>query len=178
MKEKLYKSVILLMVVLLFTSCNNELLDEKPPHLITSETLYTNLAGFEAGLNGLYAQVRREKEQSFGSHAMMGSMFMFGNDNTTVNHQDIGYIMTALLWKDNNNPLNDENRIVFIWLYNVINASNTIINRAEKDDIDWTGGTSNASDNKNRVIAEAKAIRAWAYRHLSFGWGGYSINFG
>lgn len=171
MKEKLYKSVILLMVVLLFTSCNNELLDEKPPHLITSETLYTNLAGFEAGLNGLYAQVRREKEQSFGSHAMMGSMFMFGNDNTTVNHQDIGYIMTALLWKDNNNPLNDENRIVFIWLYNVINASNTIINRAEKDDIDWTGGTSNASDNKNRVIAEAKAIRAWAYRHLSFGWG-------
>lgn len=102
---------------------------------------------------------------------MMGSMFMFGTDNATVNHQDIGYIMTAMLWKNNNNPFNEENENVFIWLYNVINAANTIINQAEKEDVDWSGGNQSEELNKARVIAEARAIRAWAYRHLSFGWG-------
>jgi len=160
------------MLFLFSNSCTKDLIDEKPHHLITSETLFTNLAGFEAGLNGLYAQVRREKEEAYGSHSMMGSMFTFGTDNATVNHQDIGYIMTAMLWKNNNNALNEENEIVFTWLYGIINSANTIINQAEsRDDIDWSGGGSSEAETKERVIAEAKAIRAWAYRHLSYGWG-------
>ena len=123
-------------------------------------------------MNGLYAQVRREKEQAYGSHSMMGSMFTFGTDNATVNHQDIGYIMTAMLWKNNNNALNEENEIVFNWLYSVVNAANTIINQAEnRDDIDWSGGSKSESETRDRVIAEAQAIRAWAYRHLTYGWG-------
>ncbi len=172
MKNSIYKSAIMLIFFLFSTACTKDLIDEKPPHLITSETLFTNLAGFEAGLNGLYAQVRREKEEAYGSHSMMGSMFTFGTDNATVNHQDIGYIMTAMLWKNNNNALNEENEIVFIWLYGIINSANTIINQAEsRDDIDWSGGVSSEAETKERVIAEAKAIRAWAYRHLSYGWG-------
>lgn len=171
MKKVIFKISIIIISLGFISSCNDDLLMEKPPHLITSETLFTNYAGFEAGLNGLYAQVRREREESFGSHSMMGSMFMFGTDNATVNHQDIGYIMTAMLWKNNNNPFNEENENVFIWLYNVINAANTIINQAEKEDIDWSGGNQTEAENKARVIAEARAIRAWAYRHLTFGWG-------
>ena len=61
---------------------------------------------------------------------------------------------------------------VFTWLYQVINSANTIINRAENDkDINWIGGGSSEEDNKTRIIAEARAIRAWAYRHLTFAWG-------
>ena len=171
MKYSIYKHTIMLLFILLFTACAKDLLDEKPPHLITSETLFTNVAGFEAGLNGLYAQVRREREPSYGDHSMHGSMFMFGTDNVTVNHQDIGFIMTAMLWKNINNPLEPENEAVFKWLYGIVNDANTIINQAEKrNDINWTGSGS-PDDTKNRVIAEAKAIRAWAYRHLTFGWG-------
>ena len=172
MKFSIYKHTIMLFSILMITACTKEQLEEKPPHLITSETLFANVAGFEAGLNGLYAQVRREREPAYGSHSMMGSMFMFGTDNATVNHQDIGYIMTAMLWTNINNALEPENQNVFIWLYGVINAANTIINQAEKrNDINWSEGTGNPEDTKNRVIAEAKAIRAWAYRHLTFGWG-------
>ncbi len=171
MKYSIGKHTIMLLFILLFTACAKDLLDEKPPHLITSETLFTNVAGFEAGLNGLYAQVRREREPSHGDHSMGGSMFMFGTDNVTVNHQDIGFIMTAMLWKNINNPLEPENEKVFIWLYGIVNDANTIINQAEKrNDINWSG-SGNPDDTKNRVIAEAKAIRAWAYRHLTFGWG-------
>lgn len=172
MKYSVYKHTIMLLFILIFTACSKDLLDEKPAHLITSETLFTNVAGFEAGLNGLYAQVRREREAAYGSHSMMGSMFMFGTDNATVNHQDIGFIMTAMLWKNINNALEPENQNVFVWLYGVVNAANTIINQAEKrTDINWSGGEDGPDETKNRVIAEAKAIRAWAYRHLSFGWG-------
>jgi hypothetical protein len=172
MKFSIYKHTIMLFSILMITACSKQQLEEKPPHLITSETLFTNVAGFEAGLNGLYAQVRREREAAYGSHSMMGSMFMFGTDNATVNHQDIGYIMTAMLWKNINNALEPENQNVFVWLYGIVNDANTIINQAEKrNDINWSGGTGNPEDTKNRVIAEAKAIRAWAYRHLTFGWG-------
>lgn len=172
MKKIIYKIAFIIFSLIFILSCSNDSLLEKPPHLITSETLFTSYAGFEAGLNGLYAQVRREREASYGSHSMMGSMFMFGTDNATVNHQDIGYIMTAMLWKNNNNAFNEENENVFIWLYNVINAANTIINQAEnREDINWSGGNQSESENKARVIAEARAIRAWAYRHLTFGWG-------
>lgn len=171
MKYSIYKHTIMLLIIFMVSACSKDILDEKPPHLITSETLFTNIAGFEAGLNGLYAQVRREKEPAYGDHSMHGSMFMFGTDNVTVNHQDIGFIMTAMLWKNINNPLEPENENVFKWLYGIVNDANTIINQAEKrNDINWSG-SGNPDDTKNRVIAEAKAIRAWAYRHLSFGWG-------
>ena len=63
MKNSIYKTTFMLLLLIFSAACSKDLIDEKPPHLITSETLFTNLAGFEAGLNGLYAQVRREKEQ-------------------------------------------------------------------------------------------------------------------
>jgi starch-binding outer membrane protein, SusD/RagB family len=172
MKINLYKLGTILLILILISACDKEMLDEKPPHIITAETLYTTLAGFETGLNGLYAQVRREKEQSIGSHAMMGSMFITGTDNIVTNHHNPGFYQVAQYWRDHNNPNHNEITLVFNWLYGVINAANTIINRAENvENVDWSGGGANEAENKNRVIAEARAIRAWAYRHLSYGWG-------
>lgn len=169
---KSFKFGTILLILLLGSACDKELLEERPPHLITSETLYTSLAGFETGLNGLYSQVRREKEASHRSHAMTGSMFITGTDNIVTNHHNPGFYLVAQYWRDHNNPNHDEIEFVFNWLYRIINAANTIINRAENsDNVDWSGGGASESVNKNRIIAEAKAIRAWAYRHLTFGWG-------
>jgi hypothetical protein len=50
---KIFKFLQLSLAVMLLTSCNKEELNEVPPHLITSETLYSNYAGFDAGLNGV-----------------------------------------------------------------------------------------------------------------------------
>ena len=51
-----------------------------------------------------------------------------------------------------------------------VNAANTIINRAENPDVDWTEA------DKNRIVAEARLIRAWAYRHLTYLWGDVPLN--
>ena len=49
-----------MIVVLGFSSCQNDLLNEEPKHLYTADRLYTSLEGYENGLNGLYAEVRKE----------------------------------------------------------------------------------------------------------------------
>jgi hypothetical protein len=159
--------------------CSKEWLDEKPPHLISTESLYTSLAGFEAGLNGLYTLVRQEREGGEGDNTNPGGgsnqlrfeLSTNGTDNMCSNRVD-RFAILAATWGAINSPQDINLSSHFIWLYRVVNAANTIINNAEKKtDIDWKGGSSSTEENKNRVIGEAKAIRAWAYRHLTYMWG-------
>jgi len=164
-------------LILIFSwGCSQGILDENPPQLISTESLYTSLAGFEAGLNGLYATLRDEYE-TYTDVEMPAGMYLGGNDNMVSNHKSsYGYNRITQVWGDANNPLEEFYAVTFIRLYSSINAANTIINQAEeRTDVDWSGGGVPASDNQNRVIAEAKAVRAWAYRHLSYGWGDVPI---
>jgi hypothetical protein len=156
-------------LIIMMSSCADDLLDETPPHLITSETLYTSLAGFEAGLNGLYALVRMERE---GGNGARMEMFMNGTDNLTPNSDSrSNWGEIPRFWGDRVNAQDEAIQSHFRWLYSVVNAANTIINRAESEDVNWSGSGSTVEGNKNRVIAEARGIRAWAYRHLSGSWG-------
>lgn len=159
------------MLILLF-GCSEDLLKENPPQIISTESLYTSLDGFEAGLNGIYATLRDEFNRTVDIELRCG-MYMGGNDNVASNYKSShGFNFISKNWGDSNNPLEEFYQDVFTWLYSVINASNTIINQAEnRDDVDWTGGGASPDENKSRVIAEARALRAWAYRHLTYGWG-------
>lgn len=177
MKNRNYEFLILSVISVLLFSCDTDILKEDPPHFITAETLYTSYDGFDAGLNGLYSLVRMEKEAGLGSHQLMSGLFLYGTDNTVTNHWTWGAALIAEQWEDQNNPMNEDIELVFNWLYKVINSANTIINKAENgEDIDWNGGTGDEEENKNMIIAEARAIRAWAYRHLTFGWGDVPLN--
>lgn len=172
MKISALNRVLSIFLVILLFGCTEDLLNEKPPHLITTESLYSTLAGFETGLNGLYASLRLERQTTTDIELRAG-MFFGGTDNMVSNYKSSrGFNFITQQWGDSNNPSEDFYADVFIWLYSIINASNTIINQAEgRDDIDWAGGELSAVENKNKIIAEAKAIRAWAYRHLTYGWG-------
>jgi starch-binding outer membrane protein, SusD/RagB family len=179
MKSKIAIAVHMFIVILFF-GCSKELLDEKPPHLITTETLYTTRAGFETGLNGLYALVRMEYTGvNNNSSWIRNEAFMSGTDVLLTNSENSGggFGRIALRWGDELNPSTAYIDGLYAWLYQIVNSANTIINQAEgKDDVDWSGGGATAAENKNRIIAEARAIRAWAYRHLSYGWGDVPLN--
>jgi starch-binding outer membrane protein, SusD/RagB family len=173
MKTRSFNIIAVIFFVTFLSGCDTTLLDEKPPHLITSETLYSSLAGFETGLNGAYSLIRAEHN---GSIDFTSSMFTCGTDNLCANWRQ-GFGVIGTFWVDLNNPSNTYFKNVFAWLYGIVNATNTIINQAEKrTDINWTGAGSTAEANKNRVIAEARAIRAWAYRHLTYCWGDVPLN--
>ncbi len=169
--KKFINSIVLASILFVFPACSDAWLEEKPPHLITTESLYTSYDGFEAGLNGLYTLVREEREGRDGTNYLRADMFFNGTDNMVTNHRD-GFARVAEDWIAQNTAFNSDISSTFNWLYRTINSANTIINHADtRTDVDWSGGTTSGIDNKNRVLAEAKALRAWAYRHLTYGWG-------
>jgi starch-binding outer membrane protein, SusD/RagB family len=166
--NKIFKAALL---AYLFTGCiSEEILNERPPHLITTETLYTSYAGFETGVNSLYSRVRLE---SSGGNGHRSETFKTGTDVLTANSaiREGGFSLIAQEWGSLLNPNHGYIYDLFAWLYSVVNGANTIITQSEKPDIDWSGGVGTPEENKNLILAEARAIRAWAYRHLTFGWG-------
>lgn len=152
--------------LLLATACSKSLLDENPPQLITPDNLYIDKAGFQAGINGLYDEVRRARSgNTYGdpNDLMLVGAFI-GVDNAYGNFRaPLEDVFNE--WGARNNSLETSFRRVWGWLYETINAANTIIVRAEKPGINWT------EDEKNGIVAEARFIRAWAYRHLAYLWG-------
>ena len=151
----------------LFSGCDTiQDLNENPPHLITSDKLYTNYSGFQTGINGAYSEIRYELEDA----GMPFQVFVTATDNMSPNYIS-GFGTLASQWGDVNNSENSTLTEVFDWLYGIVNATNTIIERAEGEGVDWSGGDGNETENKHLVLAEAKAIRAWAYRHLTYLWG-------
>jgi hypothetical protein len=151
-------------------SCSDELLTETPKDIIVADNLYTNPDGFEAGLNALYAQVRKERNGYLESgDNLVGITWSAGVDNGWGNYVLISIRAFQELGTFNN-PLSDNYLWMWKWLYETVNASNTIINRAENPDINWT------QENHDRVVAEARLIRAWSYRHLTYLWGDVPLN--
>jgi starch-binding outer membrane protein, SusD/RagB family len=144
-------------------ACGDAFLTESPKDIIVADNLYTDRAGFDAGLNALYAQVRRERAGSDDGQTnnIFATSTSIGVDN--------GYGMylspterTFTEFGVRNNSQDDFTRRTWNWLYQTINAANTIVNRADNPAVSW------AAADKARVVAEARLIRAWAYRHLTY----------
>ncbi len=164
---KLYNKItICILASVLFAGCSKDLLEEDSPSIILADNLYKDKAGFDAGINGLYDQVRRSRSgNTYGSVGpMMTGPAYIGTDNAYANWRDaLEDIYNN--WGAINNPTVSHFRLEWEWLYETINAANTIIARAENPGVAWT-----ASD-KNLALAEARAVRAWSYRHLTYMWG-------
>jgi hypothetical protein len=146
------------------TACGSDFLVEDPPDIIVADNLYTDIAGFQAGLNALYAEVRREREGRSGLNEISSEPWVIGVDNGWGNFISTNErIFTE--WGANNHSQQDVFYDTWTWMYQTINAANTIINRAANPDIAWT------PEQRDEVIGEARLFRAWAYRTLTYMWG-------
>lgn len=169
---KIYNKIFMIIFLLgIVVSCTDDYLVEKPPHIIAADNLYVDVTGFEAGLNGLYAQFRMERGgQTFGNaNDLLIDPAISGTDNCYGNHRS-GWAQVGNSWGTRNVPTESHYKDFWNWLYSTINAANTIISRAENPDIDWT------EEQKNQAIAEARHFRAWAYRHATYMWGDVPLN--
>lgn len=150
-------------------ACSDSMLTEAPPHIIVAENLYTDLTGFEAALNALYAQARRERMGQSQPNLLMNEAWTVGVDNGFSNYVST----TERIWNEwgvRNSPAAGYYESVWLWLYQIVNGANTIIIRAENPAVRWNSG------DKARVVAEARLFRAWAYRHLTYLWGDVPLN--
>ncbi|TGE04694.1 RagB/SusD family nutrient uptake outer membrane protein [Hymenobacter fodinae] len=161
MKRIILASLALLGTSTLLSSCDKEFLDENPKSLYTPQTVLTDSLGFEAAMGGLQAVVReqytRSDEQGLLSIMQLGTDVAIPGqvqgvevpyyNYTQLNSQDQG---SAVFWS---------------WAYRTINNANQII-----------AGAANAPSTvrqgyKNRISAEARFFRAYAYNFLTTLWG-------
>ncbi len=165
------KIFILLVFLAVGFACSEDELIENPPHILAADNLYVDYAGFQAGINGLYAQFRRERAgETWGSsNDLLIDPALSGVDNCFGNHRS-GWAQIGNAWGTRNKPTEGHYRNFWNWLYSTINAANTIIARAENPDVKWT------EEQKNKTLAEARFFRAWCYRHLTFMWGDVPLN--
>ncbi|MBV6645453.1 MAG: RagB/SusD family nutrient uptake outer membrane protein [Cyclobacteriaceae bacterium] len=172
--SKISWTLFALPLLLITQSCGEDFLEEDPPNILVADNLYVNFEGFQAGLNGLYNEVRKERMGSTGATENAAgdirmSMMINGTDNVFGMNPGPSERITNEYGSRN---VSDNGFIgrIFDWLYLTVNAANTIINRAENPDVEWS------EEDKNKVIAEARTIRAWAYRHLTYLWGDVPLN--
>ena len=163
MKTLFYNIVKVTLVIILAAACSKDVLDENPPNILAGQTIFKDLAGFESGLNGVYNIARHGRWQSEKIENALN-----GVDNMCSNYRRSEIYYT---WGPTNSPADDDLLETFQWLYEIVNGANTIIFYAQGEDVNWTGGSDTPEGNKNRVIADARALRAWAYKRLTYSWG-------
>jgi hypothetical protein len=165
---------ITLGLIILFAGCSKERLEEDTRGVLTADLLFQDKDGFEYALNGLHDEVRRYRAgQPAGSayssvNAIINMQAVIGVDNAYANWRDPNTDVFNL-YGTFSNPAVAHYHHVFTWLYETINAANTIVNRSTRADIGWTDA------DKNRILAEARCIRAWCYRHLTNLWGDVAL---
>ncbi|PPL03057.1 RagB/SusD family nutrient uptake outer membrane protein [Parapedobacter indicus] len=155
--------------LLLLTGCSEkDFLNEESRSTLTADQLYTSPEGFEVALNGLYSMFRefeRGNVPGSGTETMMGRAISASTDYfyfPIVRNQEMPWVQ----WGTYMNSARSDITAWFNYLYQIVRAANTIINRAESPEVQWGGDAQ-----KNTVIAEARLIRAWSYRHLTYLWG-------
>ena len=174
MKSK--KNIILFSALfaglLIFPNCSDDLLEEHPDTFLTADQLYNTQSGFESGLNGLYALVRNEREgqgytNGFGETGLRALMNIGGTDIYNSG-AGAGGEFSAIYedWARANVPTDKSLEKAFNWLYQTVLAANLLIDRAENPDVKWDDDAT-----KDLYVAEARLVRAWAYRHLTYMWG-------
>lgn len=164
-----YKSILvsLTLGLIVITSCDDNILNEKPMSSVSSETVLTTKNGFETYLIGLVRNAREEYAQS-------DATFFITNFAGTDVGEDAGEeYFTYRNWVSYLTPVTPEVVRNWNWAYgSMIVQANTIIQQAQKPELEdiWDNEAE-----KNAVIAEARFFRAYTYNFLANLYGGVPI---
>lgn len=184
MKKTLY--ILLIVSVIGSLSCSEDFLTEMPSDDIFAENLLVDYKGFVNLQNGLFALVRDEYDRvdkSYGGTEFRSlpfakhTLFSAGADNAWGNNRH--HQFAHLSYPKNITFMTDFETFLamFEWLYKVVNTANMIITRSENSDVDWMGGSAEADvANKEQIVANARLVRAWAYRHLTYSFGAVPLS--
>jgi len=157
MKKITYKNYlgILLMAVAALSSCKKDFLDKPPESSITDQTFYQTDDQVRAATSLLYSEV-----------------WFDYNDKATYNLGDFRGGSAFSAWNDRGNVLfnttgdNGENGAAWRAFYVVVTQANLAIYN-----INHIAGPDVSEGVKKTAIAEARFMRALAYRYLVMNWG-------
>ncbi|MEX2512841.1 MAG: RagB/SusD family nutrient uptake outer membrane protein [Cyclobacteriaceae bacterium] len=150
MKNKIYKSMILAFTCL-FAGCAD--LEEKPIGLLAPESLFNTARDVETAIFGAYGWIASERlygRQFVTALMLRGDMVDIGDRGTPAERQQVN----DFNMDDNNGMV----RSFWPYWYQVISASNAAISGAESLELEEA--------TNNRLVAEARFVRAFSYFHL------------
>jgi len=138
--------------LLLASSCGEDILKEEPRNFLSQDAVFSNREGVIAATNGIY---RPFHEGNLYGWWLLGNLEFFSDyiygrgSQSPASRYEMG--STGI------------NRIGNIWRggYEVINRANLVISQLENNEIDGVD-----SELSNRLIGEARFLRALAYFHL------------
>jgi hypothetical protein len=150
-------NILMFIVFLVFSSCEKDFLSKSNPNQLTLDSFYKTQGDAITAVNSVYAVMQHMDlfRQSYWS------MYNGMSDDISFASSDGGSAsaMFSFTYSPTFGTCND------MWgtLYTGIFRANQVIKNV---------GNMESFDLQNRVIAEAKFLRAWYYRELVAGWGG------
>jgi len=157
------------LIITLFTSCNEKVLQEVPKSFLSPDNAYKSKSAFENGITGLHSCVRDEQNILLNQGENMVYEMSAGTD---VAHIATRYNAGPERFWDYSiiTSTYPGSLMYWNWAYQeVICNANTIISRANNPEIGWTDAE------KNAIVGEAKFLRAYTYNVLVNIFGGVPI---
>ncbi len=165
MKEYLYticrKCLLYLAVLLLILpACSEDVLDEEPLDFLAPENAYNTLPGIKQGITGLHFSNRQR--WFYGTNQPVVTIMRGLGTDIAYHGEDPNSNLFLCNYVNNLTSSNTDYRNIWVWLYELIQRSNVLLEGIEKaDPTIWT-----SEAQKNAYMAEAMFFRAYAYRML------------
>lgn len=156
MKSLLRYTIALCFSALLFTSCEDELLDQSNPNAITTDTFWQTKADFEKAQNAMYSALQFHNVSGGGIVMNMMRSDLAGSESWYAIHS----AFSNMQWT------NAHDFVVNHWsnLYTGIYRANQVIYYTEATDVLTEG-------EKDLILAQARFVRAICYFWLSNSYG-------
>lgn len=160
-------NILISVMILGLISCNEDNLTEIPKDFFSPENSFITNADFESALTYIYLSIRTD---------------MYAPRDNHRNYHWMGYGLDLTGWRSAYNAYlpvwgfgtmtadNGSTGGLYTMYYKWIFFANSIIDRAESDIVEWK-----SEDEKNKIVAEAKFIRAWCYNALANMFGGVPL---
>jgi len=155
-KFLLYAGILLL----IFPSCSEDVLDETPLDFLAPENAYQTLPGIKQGITGLHFSTRQR--WFYGTNQPVIAVMRGLGTDIAFHGEDPNSNMFLCNYLTNLTSSNTDYRNIWIWTYELIQRANVLIDGINNSDIAiWM-----SEAQKNAYLAEAMFFRAYAYRLL------------
>lgn len=164
MKTKYIQIILVFTAIFFSVSCGEDFLDQKSPDQLNSSTFWRNLADAEAGLASAYSQMETQTsywgfaEYKFIIDNFRSDYVLLGSDAS--NYTDFQEIY-------NFNPSSSNYLISDFWYINYrgINYTNQVLEKVAE-----MGEDKISDDDKVKILAEARFLRAYYHFRLLLNW--------
>lgn len=159
MKKYIHTKMIIL-VTLLCMACNDDILEKSNPSELSTDTFFQTADQLQSSVNAIYSSLQANQlynREYFFLHDML-------SDENEGNSQLEAPRRAVLEY--NLSPSNLLIVSVFTGLYRVIHRANLVISKAgDVPEVEIS------EEMRNRLVAEARFLRGWAYFELVSMWG-------